>query len=450
MKFKFFHRFLLSHFVVVLFVIFIVYTFIFFMTPRFVYDMKVKDLQHFGNYLLTQPSWSESEPFLETTIRIKEVQKGESVAKGWNVTSKEWQQLNEGETLSFQRERRHFQTTMTVVIVPIKTNQALILSMPTTETDQWIKEIRFVLTVVFLLALMIVFLISYLLAKPMQTRIGSLQKATNDIADGKYDIRILISGSDELTDLALDINKMAEQLEKKEAELKRMVVLRSQFLADISHELKTPLTSIRGLVTALRQNIGNKKEQERSLFLIENETLRLIRLVHSVMDLEKIRSGEMELHMKQIELYPFLSDIVEQMEYSIDERKALFLQLEVPKTLYVEADEDRLKQMMINLIRNAIQFTEKGTITVRGKEENDRMFLSVTDTGIGLTKEQQQDIFERFYKVDPSRTKKEGEVGIGLSVVKQLALAHHGDVQVESKVGEGSCFTIVLPKLQKN
>lgn len=450
MKFKFFHRFLLSHFVVVLFVIFIVYTFIFFMTPRFVYDMKVKDLQHFGNYLLTQPSWSESEPFLETTIRIKEVQKGESVAKGWNVTSKEWQQLNEGETLSFQRERRHFQTTMTVVIVPIKTNQALILSMPTTETDQWIKEIRFVLTVVFLLALMIVFLISYLLAKPMQTKIGSLQKATNDIADGKYDIRILISGSDELTDLALDINKMAEQLEKKEAELKRMVVLRSQFLADISHELKTPLTSIRGLVTALRQNIGNKKEQERSLFLIENETLRLIRLVHSVMDLEKIRSGEMELHMKQIELYPFLSDIVEQMEYSIDERKALFLQLEVPKTLYVEADEDRLKQMMINLIRNAIQFTEKGTITVRGKEENDRMFLSVTDTGIGLTKEQQQDIFERFYKVDPSRTKKEGEVGIGLSVVKQLALAHHGDVQVESKVGEGSCFTIVLPKLQKN
>lgn len=450
MKFKFFHRFLLSHFVVVLFVIFIVYTFIFFMTPRFVYDMKVKDLQHFGNYLLTQPSWSESEPFLETTIRIKEVQKGESVAKGWNVTSKEWQQLNEGETLSFQRERRHFQTTMTVVIVPIKTNQALILSMPTTETDQWIKEIRVVLTVVFLLALMIVFLISYLLAKPMQTRIGSLQKATNDIADGKYDIRILISGSDELTDLALDINKMAEQLEKKEAELKRMVVLRSQFLADISHELKTPLTSIRGLVTALRQNIGNKEEQERSLFLIENETLRLIRLVHSVMDLEKIRSGEMELHMKQIELYPFLSDIVEQMEYSIDERKALFLQLEVPKTLYVEADEDRLKQMMINLIRNAIQFTEKGTITVRGKEENDRMFLSVTDTGIGLTKEQQQDIFERFYKVDPSRTKKEGEVGIGLSVVKQLALAHHGDVQVESKVGEGSCFTIVLPKLQKN
>lgn len=450
MKFKFFHRFLLSHFVVVLFVIFIVYTFIFFMTPRFVYDMKVKDLQHFGNYLLTQPSWSESEPFLETTIRIKEVQKGESVAKGWNVTSKEWQQLNEGETLSFQRERRHFQTTMTVVIIPIKTNQALILSMPTTETDQWIKEIRFVLTVVFLLALMIVFLISYLLAKPMQTKIGSLQKATNDIADGKYDIRILISGSDELTDLALDINKMAEQLEKKEAELKRMVVLRSQFLADISHELKTPLTSIRGLVTALRQNIGNKKEQERSLFLIENETLRLIRLVHSVMDLEKIRSGEMELHMKQIELYPFLSDIVEQMEYSIDERKALFLQLEVPKTLYVEADEDRLKQMMINLIRNAIQFTEKGTITVRGKEENDRMFLSVTDTGIGLTKEQQQDIFERFYKVDPSRTKKEGEVGIGLSVVKQLALAHHGDVQVESKVGEGSCFTIVLPKLQKN
>lgn len=420
------------------------------MTPRFVYDMKVKDLQHFGNYLLTQPSWSESEPFLETTIRIKEVQKGESVAKGWNVTSKEWQQLNEGETLSFQRERRHFQTTMTVVIIPIKTNQALILSMPTTETDQWIKEIRFVLTVVFLLALMIVFLISYLLAKPMQTKIGSLQKATNDIADGKYDIRILISGSDELTDLALDINKMAEQLEKKEAELKRMVVLRSQFLADISHELKTPLTSIRGLVTALRQNIGNKKEQERSLFLIENETLRLIRLVHSVMDLEKIRSGEMELHMKQIELYPFLSDIVEQMEYSIDERKALFLQLEVPKTLYVEADEDRLKQMMINLIRNAIQFTEKGTITVRGKEENDRMFLSVTDTGIGLTKEQQQDIFERFYKVDPSRTKKEGEVGIGLSVVKQLALAHHGDVQVESKVGEGSCFTIVLPKLQKN
>lgn len=450
MKFKFFHRFLLSHFVVVLIVIFIVYTFIFFMTPRFVYDMKVKDLQHFGNYLLTQPSWSESEPFLETTIRIKEVQKGESVAKGWNVTSKEWQQLNEGETLSFQRERRHFQTTMTVVIVPIKTNQALILSMPTTETDQWIKEIRFVLTVVFLLALMIVFLISYLLAKPMQTKIGSLQKATNDIADGKYDIRILISGSDELTDLALDINKMAEQLEKKEAELKRMVVLRSQFLADISHELKTPLTSIRGLVTALRQNIGNKKEQERSLFLIENETLRLIRLVHSVMDLEKIRSGEMELHMKQIELYPFLSDIVEQMEYSIDERKALFLQLEVPKTLYVEADEDRLKQMMINLIRNAIQFTEKGTITVRGKEENDRMFLSVTDTGIGLTKEQQQDIFERFYKVDPSRTKKEGEVGIGLSVVKQLALVHHGDVQVESKVGEGSCFTIVLPKLQKN
>ncbi|HBI04842.1 MAG TPA: sensor histidine kinase [Paenibacillaceae bacterium] len=337
-----------------------------------------------------------------------------------------------------------FGLSVTVVVLPMEKDEALWLAAPVTETEETIKEARWVLFGSSLTTLGLVLLLSWLLAEGLNRRIKTMRHLAQQVADGDFTKGVPVQGNDEIADLARDLNRMAEMLEEAKKEADRYDQARSRFLADISHELKTPLTSIRGLLEALRNHLVKGEDRERIYFLMEKETIRLIRLVQSVMELEKMRAGKMELKMEQFPFYPVLEDIVDQMNILAEEKDISLIIGGNPETL-VYGNEDRLRQVAINLIKNALQFTNRGEIRITTWNEKGETWLTVADTGVGLTEDQSRDIFERFYKVDSSRATTTGEMGLGLSMVKQIVLSHGGEVRVESEPGKGSKFIIRLP-----
>jgi len=186
-------------------------------------------------------------------------------------------------------------------------------------------------------------------------------------------------------------------------------------------------------------------EKEKALGLARNETMRLIRLVNENLDYEKIRSNQITLNKQSIQLVELLSIIKDQLEGAAGERNNVILVTSEPDVT-VFADYDRLTQILINITKNSIQFTENGTITLRGTALENETMIEIQDTGIGIDPADIEKIWSRFYKAILSRTTNPyGEFGLGLSIVKQLVTMHNGTIQVTSETGNGTKFTILIP-----
>ena len=217
-------------------------------------------------------------------------------------------------------------------------------------------------------------------------------------------------------------------------------------MADVSHELKTPLTTIRGMIEGLENNMIPASEQGRALHLAEQEAKRLIRLVNENLDYEKIRSNQIQLQIEKVRVEELYSIVKEQL-YDLAKKKGNDIMIDVPSDMYVEADMDRFSQIVMNIVKNSMQFTENGVITLQAYEEAASAVLVLKDTGIGMDTKEVEHIWERFYKADISRTTNPyGEFGLGLSIVKQLVTLHDGTIDVQSIKGKGTVFTITLPK----
>lgn len=216
-------------------------------------------------------------------------------------------------------------------------------------------------------------------------------------------------------------------------------------MADVSHELRTPLTTIRGILEGLRNDMISESEKERGLQLASSETMRLIRLVNENLDYEKIRSNQVTLFKQGIQLKELLEIIQEQLEDTAAERNNRII-VEVKDDVIIHADYDRLTQVLINITKNSIQFTENGTIRLRGESMTGSTVIEIEDTGIGMDPEEIEQIWNRFYKAIDSRTTNPlGEFGLGLSIVKQLVTLHGGSISVDSVKGAGTKFRIQLP-----
>ncbi|WP_379969436.1 sensor histidine kinase [Ectobacillus sp. sgz5001026] len=443
---RFFHKLLANHLLVLLLCFLSLFLATKWFIPSFLYDLKSKELIRVGTFLVKNPASISEQmaPPSDTSYHVKRITESTEYPGGFQLTKENWDSLNSNTVLTFKHIRLHQQDSVTIVILPIKNHEALMLVSPITDTEEAINKVESVLWMIGGIALLVSILLSIFLSKHIEQRLMQMQHLTRQIANGNYSNRLPVQGHDELADLSMDLNKMAATLEETEREIKRMMNVQSQFLADVSHELKTPLTTMRGFLEILRTKECSDEEEQRTLFLLEQETIRLIRLVLSVMDLERLRSGETHLHLHVHALKPVLSAVTEQMSI-LAEEKELELILVPFDDVALEMEEDRFRQIFINLIRNAIQFTNEGTITIQITQHTKDVAISVQDTGIGFDVDQQQDIFERFYKIEPSRQKTEGEMGLGLALVKQLVLAHHGHIEVTSEVGKGSTFTVILP-----
>jgi len=178
---------------------------------------------------------------------------------------------------------------------------------------------------------------------------------------------------------------------------------------------------------------------------MRSETSRLIRLVNENLDYEKIRSNQISLNLHEFNAVDALHNIVEQLKQKADDSGDM-LELQAPKEIPVYADYDRFVQIMFNITQNAIQFTHDGTITISAQRGYEETIVKVADTGMGMSDEQLQNIWERYYKADPSRKNtKYGESGLGLSIVHQLVQLHHGKISVTSKENVGTTFTVIFP-----
>ncbi|WP_079914832.1 HAMP domain-containing sensor histidine kinase [Paenibacillus sp. 32352] len=306
------------------------------------------------------------------------------------------------------------------------------------------KALIYLFAVVFLLAV----IVSLLISRNMSKSIQPLRRATRQIAAGQYEARLPVTRTDELGDLAFDFNAMAAQLEASSKKLNQYETMRRQFIMDVTHELRTPLTSIRGIIEGLKSNLVTQPEDKQKYYgIIEKETFRLIRLINELLDTEKIENGMITLHKKHIPLKELMEVVSESLEILL-EAKHLQIIIECDPMLLVYGDYDRLMQILINLVKNSIQFTDYGSIRLRGQETETETRIQISDTGHGMTPEEQEYIWERFYKADPSRSKSNSETGLGLSIVKRLVEAHQGTIEVQSTPGMGSEFLITLPKAQ--
>lgn len=228
--------------------------------------------------------------------------------------------------------------------------------------------------------------------------------------------------------------------------LERLELIRQEFLSNVSHELRTPLTSIVALSETLEVGaIDDPENNRRFLAIIQKNAARMHRLIDDILELSAIEAGNVKLRVESVQLRPIVEDILNTLT-STAAAHHVTVRNQVSPDVYLLADPDRLTQMLTNLIDNAIKFNrDKGTVLI-DFSRGDRDRISVEDTGEGIPSHHLDRLFERFYRVDRARSRELGGTGLGLAIVKHLARSHGGEVSVESRFGEGTKFTIELPK----
>lgn len=308
-----------------------------------------------------------------------------------------------------------------------------------------IAEINSNLTRALLVASLVAVLLAFFIARYLTSRIEGLRKATRQIANGNYEVSVPSKNRDEVDDLANDFNNMAQSLQESKEEIQRQEQRRKEFMADAAHEMRTPLTTINGLLEGLAYDAIPEESKAESIDLMRNETKRLIRLVNENLDYEKIRNNQISLNKQQFNAIDTLNRLAEQLAQKAAAKNDT-ISIQGGDDIEVFADYDRFVQIMFNITQNAIQFTENGQIVILAQRGYQESIFKVSDTGIGMTKKQLANIWERFYKADPSRTNtKYGESGLGLAIVHQLVLLHNGKIEVTSKPDQGTTFTIIFP-----
>ncbi len=276
-------------------------------------------------------------------------------------------------------------------------------------------------------------LLSFIFSKRLTEPIKKLTSAAKDISEGKIKSRVSFSGTDEIAELAKTFNLMANNLEVQQS-------LRKKMTSNIAHELRTPLTSIQGELEGMIDGLI-KVDKERLLSLYE-EAGRLKTIIEGIEELSRAEASVLEIRKQPIKINSFLNNIKDRFEILFRE-KGVKLELEAHEDLVIYADPDRLSQVIINLLSNALKAEKEGGIVrIKAGLINTDFFIEIRDTGHGIKKEDIPFIFERFYKAS------EGGLGLGLTISKELVEAHNGRIEVESEYGKGTTFRVYIPNSQ--
>lgn len=280
-------------------------------------------------------------------------------------------------------------------------------------------------------------LISYLISTRLTAPLGVMTEAAGKIAAGDLAYRLDISGSDEISELAKAFNHLAGALQRQEK-------LRRNLTADISHELRTPLATIRSHIEAYQD--GVMEPNQTNISSIHDEIMRLTRLVDGLNEIAQVESGKVNMIKTSISLGAIVEKVVANLKVSFQEKNITLNIGSIKKPITIKADADRVYQIIYNLLHNALKYTPAGgSVGVIARQKGKNAELVVEDNGIGISKEDLPLIFERFYRVEKSRNRSAGGAGIGLSVVKELVEAHRGRITVDSAIGIGTKFTLILP-----
>lgn len=292
----------------------------------------------------------------------------------------------------------------------------------------------------------VAFLMSWSISRPLQ----QIDRTAARIGLGDYSERIQTKFKDEIGDLAATINQLADKLEKADADKRKLEQTRVDFLANASHELRTPLTAMQGFLEALQDGLIDESGRQRYYEIIYNETIHMNRLVDDIMDLTRLENQEITLSCHPVDVATLLKKV--QFKFTPEaEEQGSHIELRVWEPLpQAIADPDRLEQILNNLVKNAVKFTENGQITISAGEDGEYVRIAVTDSGVGIPGTDQELIWDRLYKVDRGRSRKHRGTGLGLAIVKQLVELHKGKVALSSEPGNGTTFTVWIPASTAN
>jgi signal transduction histidine kinase len=295
-----------------------------------------------------------------------------------------------------------------------------------------------------LIAGVISFIIALAMSRNFSSKITQLQTATQKVARRDYSIKVPENKVDEIGALGHDINVMTRSLKRQQKDILDQEERRKTFMANASHEMRTPLTVLSGFLEAFENDLIKEEDEPEYILKMHNEVNRLTRLVKDNLDFERLRSAKKSISIENFNASDNIRNVVDLLGARANEKEDK-LKLIVPDGITLDADEDRLTQLAINLITNSIQFTKKGTITIELSQDDEYTKLRVSDTGIGMEQKDLDNIFERYYKADKSRTKTEGESGLGMAIVKEIVDLHKGKIDISSKPGKGTTTVISIP-----
>lgn len=333
----------------------------------------------------------------------------------------------------------HYAAATPIVMADGVTIGYVVTAMPADGLFAYIRETVQTYLMSALIVLLVLFIIIYVLTYRMVRPLRDMAAATRHFAQGDFSYRVTVKGKDEIAELGTALNNMAVSLSSTEN-------MSRSFVANVSHELKTPMTTISGFVDGILDGTIPQEKQDYYLRIVSDEIKRLSRLVRSMLDLSRIDNGTVALKPTQFDLTDVACSALLSFEQRIDEKHIEIEGLSDCDRVFVTADYDLIAQVVYNLLDNAVKFVDdNGTITVNVYRENDRVYCAVRNSGKGLAPEEMPRVFERFYKTDRSRSLDKAGVGLGLYIVKTVINLHKGEIYVRSAQGEYCEFVFWLP-----
>ncbi|MNW45856.1 Heme sensor protein HssS [compost metagenome] len=298
-------------------------------------------------------------------------------------------------------------------------------------------EMRIFFALLILLSILLSIVLVLISTRYVVKPIVKLTEATKMLARGKYNIKLDLRRQDEIGTLANHFTVMAKSLGQLEE-------MRQEFVSNVSHEIQSPLASIQGFSHTLLSTDLPEEQRREYLSIIEDESRRISQLSKQLLTLASLDKEEALLEITSFDISSQIRQVLFMTEWNWRE-KEIAIKMELPE-IYMRGDSKLLYQVWVNLITNSIKFTEEGgTITLRVRQTGNSCIVEVQDTGIGIAESDLPHIFQRFYRSDKSRNRKEGSSGLGLSIAIKIVEMHRGKIEVESKLGEGSTFRVLLP-----
>ncbi|HOV25569.1 MAG TPA: ATP-binding protein [Pseudobacteroides sp.] len=294
------------------------------------------------------------------------------------------------------------------------------------------------------ISIIIVVLLAYVFSSRISKPLKEINEAARVIAGGEFQNRLNINSQDEIGELAASFNNMIEALRNLEE-------MRRGFIANVSHELRTPMTSIRGFIEGILDGTIPPERQDYYLTIVRDEVKRMNRLVNDLLDLARMEGGEVKLNLIDFNINELIRRNVIKLENILVSKNIDIEAYFESEDMYANGDVDSIERVILNLVHNAIKFTQEGgKIKISTFKKKEKICVSIEDNGPGIDKDDINRIWDRFYKVDKSRGKDKSGTGLGLAIVRNIILEHGQDISVESEPGHGAKFTFTLNRSSRS
>ena len=302
---------------------------------------------------------------------------------------------------------------------------------------------------VLLIGLAVAVFLSFFLAKAITSPIQSITKSAVKLADGDFKRKIEVSSNDEIGTLTLTFNDMAEKLKSMLDQSDALEKSRREFIANVSHELRTPLTSILIAAETISDNKAGEDVMNRSLNIILSEGDRMTRIVRDLLVISRLDNNKMMWQFTEVNIGILARNIYETQKVEAEKNEQTLILKPGNNIPVIYADKERIEQVLVNIVSNAIKYTPKGgsiEFALSFDIEKEKIKITVKDDGIGIPEEDLPHIFERFYRVEKARSTEAGGTGLGLSIAKEIVNAHNGEITIDNVPNGGTIVTVILPQ----